>query len=298
MSRVRKRLVLGCGLGASPRGRLADDGIPVVGLMPSVAGRTWEPFEERILEVEHWVDHDGRMNTWERLRRGSPLLAAVHNSWADLALGADGEACDWPTGSRRPRSRPTPPRPPRRCSGGTWKASPARWSGWPNSLASSSGGCLSRWCTTTSGTTTLPRGEDIIAVTDFDFLGRRPRIDDLALMLYFADEQPFRRSGLSQPRGTQVLSEAPGLRLCTPVGAASLRRRADGATRCTRPTAHVDLRQVGAGAPRPGPRPRRRRRYRCRGRTSTRDPRRSRSLVARLCPVGPVTMNARGDGVF
>ncbi|MET1006114.1 MAG: phosphotransferase, partial [Propionibacteriaceae bacterium] len=35
------------------------------------------------------------------------------------------------------------------------------------------------------------RDEQLIAVTDFDFLGRRPRIDDLALMLYFADEQPY-----------------------------------------------------------------------------------------------------------
>ena len=35
------------------------------------------------------------------------------------------------------------------------------------------------------------RGEQLVAVTDFEFLGRRPRIDDLALMLYFADEQPY-----------------------------------------------------------------------------------------------------------
>jgi len=35
------------------------------------------------------------------------------------------------------------------------------------------------------------RGQQIVAVTDFDFLGRRPRIDDLALLLYFADERPY-----------------------------------------------------------------------------------------------------------
>jgi hypothetical protein len=35
------------------------------------------------------------------------------------------------------------------------------------------------------------RDERIVAVTDFEFLGRRPRIDDLALLLYFADEQPY-----------------------------------------------------------------------------------------------------------
>ena len=174
------------------RGRLADEGVPVVGLMPSVAGRTWEHVEDRILEVEDWVDHDGQMNTWERLRRGSPLLAAVHNIWADLDLGADGEACDW-----------------------------ANWIA-PSQVAAKTAAAvetLNRWrlgdlahdveqlaALTRAEIAPLPhqvvhgdfwddnvyvRGEDIVAVTDFDFLGRRPRIDDLALMLYFADEQPY-----------------------------------------------------------------------------------------------------------
>lgn len=77
------------------RGRLTDSGVPVVALMPSVTGTTWERLGDRILQVEHWVDHDGRMNTWGRLHLGSLLLAAIHNRWADLDLGNDGEACDW-----------------------------------------------------------------------------------------------------------------------------------------------------------------------------------------------------------
>ena len=174
------------------RGRLADEGVPVVGLMRSVAGRTWEQVKDRILEVECWVDHDGQMNTWERLRRGSSLLAAVHSSWSKLELGADGEACDW-----------------------------ANWIA-PAQVAANAAAAvetLNRWHLgdlardverlaelTCAEIVPLPhqvvhgdfwdnnvylRGEDIIAVTDFDFLGRRPRIDDLALMLYFADEQPY-----------------------------------------------------------------------------------------------------------
>lgn len=174
------------------RGRLADEGVPVVGLMPSVAGTTWEQVEDRILEVEYWVDHDGQMNTWERLRRGGPLLAMVHSIWADLDLGADGEACDW-----------------------------ANWIT-PSQVAANAAAAvetLNRWHLgdlardverpaelTRFELGPLPhqvvhgdfwddnvylRGEDIMAVTDFDFLGRRPRIDDLALLLYFADEQPY-----------------------------------------------------------------------------------------------------------
>ena len=174
------------------RGRLADGGVPVVGLVPSVAGRTWESVGDRMLEVENWVDHDGRMNTWERLRQGSLVLAAVHSIWADLDLGTDGEACDW-----------------------------ANWIAPPQIAADAAAALdtLNRWqvgglaqnverlaeltCVEFSGLTVQVvhgdfwdnniyfRGEDIVAVTDFDFLGRRPRIDDVALMLYFADEQPY-----------------------------------------------------------------------------------------------------------
>ncbi len=174
------------------RGRLADEGIPVVGLLPSVAGRTWEQVGDRMLEVENWVHHDGQMNTWQRLRQGCLLLAAVHSAWADLDLGSDGEACAW-----------------------------ANWIA-PSQIAAHAAAAvdtLNRWRLrglareverlaelTSVEFAALPeqvvhgdfwdnniylRGEDIVAVTDFDFLGRRPRIDDLALTLYFADEQPY-----------------------------------------------------------------------------------------------------------
>jgi homoserine kinase type II len=33
------------------------------------------------------------------------------------------------------------------------------------------------------------RGEELVAVTDLDFMGNRPRVDDLALTLYFTDEE-------------------------------------------------------------------------------------------------------------
>ncbi len=173
------------------RSRLAVCEVPVVELLPSMAGTTWEEVEGRVVEVERWVDHDGRMNTWSRLRAGAALLARVHNAWAGLDLGTTGEACGW-----------------------------ANWVS-PDDVAS---GCdlaarrLASWdlgelaadvvhlAELTSGSIALPtqvvhgdfwdnnvyvRGEQLVAVTDFDFLGRRSRIDDLALLVYFADEQPY-----------------------------------------------------------------------------------------------------------
>ena len=60
--------------------RLAQDGIPVVDLLRSEGGATWENIEGRVVEVESWVHHDGRMNTWPRLHQGAALLARVHNA--------------------------------------------------------------------------------------------------------------------------------------------------------------------------------------------------------------------------
>ena len=173
------------------RAELAAAKIPVVELMPSLTGATWHRCLDRVVEVERWIDHDGRMNTWPRLRTGCSLLARVHNAWFELDLGHEGEACGW----------------------ANWIA-PAD----VMTLCESAARRLRRWgmgglandvvrlAELTAEVPALPtqvvhgdfwdnnvylRNSRIVAVTDFDFLGRRPRIDDLALLLYFADEQPY-----------------------------------------------------------------------------------------------------------
>ena len=175
----------------SARSRLARDGIPVIDLVPSIGGATWEQVDGRVIEVERWVDHDGRMNTWDRLRPGAALLAEVHNAWADLDLGSDGEACDWANWISPAEVGPG-------C-----KTTAERLSAWGLQELSDQ---VVHLAELTAEEVALPtqvvhgdfwdnnvyiRDERLIAVTDFDFLGRRPRVDDLALLLYFADEQPY-----------------------------------------------------------------------------------------------------------
>jgi len=173
------------------RSRLAACALPVVELLPSSAGATWGTVDGRVVEVERWMEHDGRMNTWSRLRSGAALLANVHDAWLGLDLGASAEACTWANWIA-----------PEEVLAACTQAG-RRLSSWDlGELA----GDVVRLAELTSDHYDVPtqvvhgdfwdnniyvRGEQLIAVTDFDFLGRRPRIDDLALLLYFADEQPY-----------------------------------------------------------------------------------------------------------
>ena len=173
------------------RASLTEYGVPVVELLTSLTGETWHWSQGRVIEVERWVDHDGRMNTWPRLRAGCSLLAQVHNAWMGLDLGEEGEACEWANWIS----------PGELLVGSETAAHRLREWGLGGLAAN-----VLRLAELTAGDHGLPtqvvhgdfwdnnvylREEHIIAVTDFEFLGRRPRIDDLALLLYFADEQPY-----------------------------------------------------------------------------------------------------------
>ena len=186
-------------IGPGPRWPTAV--IPVPELMTSLTGSTWHSCQGRVVEVERWVEHDARMNSWPRLRTGCSVLAEIHNAWIGLDLGPEGEACGWANWI-------SPTEVVARCE----SAAPRlrRWG--LRGLADD----VVRLAELTADDRALPtqvvhgdywdnnvylRGEQIVAVADFDFLGRRPRIDDLALLLYFADEQPyFDGAGLRSPR--------------------------------------------------------------------------------------------------
>jgi len=173
------------------RARLAECSIPVVELMRSLFGSSWHWCQGRVVEVERWVEHDARMTGGARLLTGCSLLADIHTAWSTLDLGPEGEACTW----------------------ANWVSADAvasqcesagpRLRGWGLGRLADD---IVRLAALTADHRVLPtqvvhgdfwddnvylRGHQVVAVTDFDFLGRRPRIDDLALLLHFADEQPY-----------------------------------------------------------------------------------------------------------
>jgi Ser/Thr protein kinase RdoA (MazF antagonist) len=209
------------------RARLAEDGVPVVELLTSRTGNTWQWSHGRVVEVEQRVDHDGRMNTWPRLRAGCSVLAQVHNAWIGLDLGREGEACDWANWI-------SPADVLVRC-----EIAAGRLRTWGlGGLAAD----VIRLAELTAEDHGLPtqvvhgdfwdnniylRHERVVAVTDFEFLGRRPRIDDLALLLYFADEQPYFDGAGFRDQRTRLAELTPlvhayASRLATPLTHAEL----------------------------------------------------------------------------
>jgi Ser/Thr protein kinase RdoA (MazF antagonist) len=179
------------------RRALADAGLPVVPLIPSQSGRTIETVNGRVVEVEEFVEHDGRMNTPPRLLRGAVLLAGIHDALADLRLGPEGDHCPYANwispvdvaasvraGVDRIRS---------------W-GDPANHDLMDTALRLADLVSEAEGALPTGGAGQLVhgdfwdnnvyfRGEKLVAVTDLDFMGKRPRIDDLALTLYFTDEE-------------------------------------------------------------------------------------------------------------
>ncbi|HYN17545.1 MAG TPA: phosphotransferase [Actinomycetes bacterium] len=174
------------------RGALAAGGVPAAPPVPTRQGAPWAGVGGRLLEVEAWVDHDAVMDSWERLAAAMGLLARTH----DLLGGVDaGEA------GRRPRfaNHLEPADMLARTGRGT-----ARIRGWgPTAeqagLADAADQLAERVAEAEAGLVPqLPRqlvhgdfwddnvlfrhGRPVL-LADFDFMGERARVDDLALTL-------------------------------------------------------------------------------------------------------------------
>jgi homoserine kinase type II len=146
------------------------------------------------VEVEPYIDHDLKMDSWARLETALPTLGRIHTILQDVEIGPDGkgpvfanhiEPEDVPDRTRRGT---------RRIRG--WASSPAerRLADAAEELAD---------LLTAAERDLVPalprqlvhgdfwdnnvffRDGEIVLITDFDFLGERARIDDLALTLYF-----------------------------------------------------------------------------------------------------------------
>ena len=186
------------------RTALRAGGVPCTLPVPTLDGAPWISLKGRLVEVEPYVDHDAKLDTWERLATAMPVLARAHNLLGPLEVGEAG---------RRPRfaNHLEPAEVPSAVRRGTgrmraWGPTPAerRLAAEAEELAElvteAEAGLGSR----------LPRqlvhgdfwdnnmlfhhGRPVL-VADFDFMGERARIDDLALTLHCA------RSDLSPAGG-------------------------------------------------------------------------------------------------
>jgi homoserine kinase type II len=178
------------------REHLRTGGVPCPELRRTTRGPSLVTFQGRVVEVERFIPADLRMDSWERLEKGLPLLGRVHSLLSELDLGQDGaeppfanhvapeDAVRWArAGAERMRA---------------WNPSDA-----DVALASATERLAEGlWDLEEDLTAALPRqivhgdfwdnnvlfaGDQVALLTDFDFMGRRARIDDLALTLYFTN---------------------------------------------------------------------------------------------------------------
>lgn len=175
-------------------------GIPCGNPAMASDGQYCFSFDNRLVELEPYIEHDTDMNTWETLESGLPVLAQIHDSLRNAAVGESARHALFANhiessqvlqrtlcGTRRIRA----------------------WN--PDSLELTladeadelaqriSHAELNQSCDLPRvlahgdfwDNNVFFRDRKVIFVADFDFMSERPRIDDLALTLYFTCMQFF-----------------------------------------------------------------------------------------------------------
>lgn len=177
------------------RQQLHRGGLPCSQPLHTLDGESWILLDDRLVEVEPYVEHDAKMDSWERLEAGLPLLGRIHTLLRPLEVSEDGRNAPAANhiapqdvlagtlcGTRRIRQ---------------WDASPTEIQ-----LAAASEELARLVDRVEQGVEGLPRqlvhGDywdnnvlfsdgRVVHVADLDFMGERARVDDLALTLYYTN---------------------------------------------------------------------------------------------------------------
>ncbi len=197
------------------RRELTARGVPCAEVVATRDGQSWTVLDGRLVEVEHYVEHDGDMDSWERLEMGLPILGRIHSILQDIKVNSDTRKPLFANyieprdalkrtlqGTRRIREWDNPSPAELRLADAAEELAHLLSSIEPNLVS-----VLPRqlvhgdfW-----DNNVFFRDDHVVLVTDFDFMGERARIDDLALTLYFTclkyPEDRLSDDGLRRLRG-------------------------------------------------------------------------------------------------
>lgn len=168
-------------------------GIPVSEVELTRSGQSWVVFDHRLVEVERYVESDEHMNSWNYLMKGLPLLGRIHSILQNIECSPDGKT---------PRFANYID--PENVMNMTWRGTNRirRWNQSSENTKLADAAELLAQSIITTDIPLLPKqivhGDywdnnvffkdgRIVLVNDFDYMGERARIDDLALILYFYD---------------------------------------------------------------------------------------------------------------
>ncbi len=178
------------------RGLLKQWGIPCADVLPALSEAPYIRYQGRLIEAERYVVHDGNMDTLPRLERALPLLGRMTSALRRVSgLSQDGmrplfsnhmpfEQIQSATRKGCERIRSWNPNAYElqlaeaslRLASCVQQAGGGLFEGLPRQLAHGD-----FW-----DNNVLFLGETVALVEDFDFMGERRRIDDIALTLYYA----------------------------------------------------------------------------------------------------------------
>jgi len=181
------------------RRQLAAAGFPCLAPIPSGAGKHWASVGSRLIEVEEYLEADGRMNTRDRVELGLRVLGGMHNVLRKLNASSASEAPrfvnyvapeDLVEACRRGIARIR-----------SWDPTKdeARLAEVAEELAyavSHAQRALDHASITRQlvhgdfwDSNVLYLGPDIVLIHDFDHMGKRARIEDVALTIYFLNSE-------------------------------------------------------------------------------------------------------------
>ena len=183
------------------RRELAARGAPCAEAIPTRDGQAWITLGDRLVELERYVEHDAVMNSWPRLAAGLPTLGRIHAILREVVVGVSGRqpmfanhiapdvvVAGAQRGNERIRGWGPTARELRLATNAekladlVFAAEQAYVAALPHQLVHGD-----FW-----DNNVFFRKGRVVFVADFDFMGERARIDDLALTLYFAGLEHLR----------------------------------------------------------------------------------------------------------
>jgi Ser/Thr protein kinase RdoA (MazF antagonist) len=177
------------------RAALLAGGVPCAPPVATLRGAPWVRLQGRLVEVEAYVDHDAVMDSWERLEVGMALLAQTHNLLRPVQVGEEGRRPRFANHLEPAELASSVRRGTERISGWGPTAAERRLAAVAEELVELVTQAEARVASRLPrqlvhgdfwDNNVLFRGGRPVLLADFDFMGKRARIDDLALTLHSA----------------------------------------------------------------------------------------------------------------
>jgi homoserine kinase type II len=176
------------------RVNVADEGVPAARPVTGRGGQLHLTVDEGpvVVEVEEFVSSDNKMDSLARIRRAMPILARLHDSLKGASLpevGADAAFANYLSAAEAPAATLAGARRMRSLDSGLGALADTVEQ-LAADLDAATGPTFDdlplQWCHGDFwDDNVLFGGDEVVLVADFGFMSRRPRVDDLALTLYF-----------------------------------------------------------------------------------------------------------------